>query len=77
MSDEFSVRPVLVIESIVVPSVCPASINRSEYELSVLPVSVSELPIPASVNTPGYELSVSTKVAIESDVFCCFESAFL
>ncbi len=56
VSDELSVRPILVIESIVVPSICPASINRSEYELSVLPVSVSEWPTPASVNAPGYKL---------------------
>ncbi len=73
---ELSVRPFLVIESSVVPSVCPASINRSEYELSVLPVSVTELPTPASVNAPGYEHSVCTKVAFESDVelSVCFKS---
>ncbi len=65
---ELSVRPVLVIEPSVVPSICPASINRSEYELSVLPVSVTELPTPASVNAPGYEHTVCTKVAFESDV---------
>ncbi len=73
---ELSVRPVLVIESSVVPSICPASINRSEYELSVLPVSVTELPTPASVNAPGYEHSACTKVAFESDVelSVCFKS---
>ncbi len=56
----------------VVPS---ASINRSEYELSVLSVSVTELPTPASVNAPGYELSVCMKVAFESDVELSTQSA--
>ncbi len=49
VSDELSVGPVLVIESIVVSSTCPASINRSNYELSVLSASITELsanPVP-------------------------------
>ncbi len=63
------------IESCVVPSICPAYINRSEYELFVLPVFVTELPTPASVTASGYKLSVCMKVAFESDVELSTQSA--